>query len=130
MTTIVFWGIIVFIISRILLKILYKSGPSPEDADGYVTLTTEQAKNRLANENDIMVVDVRSTEEYAGGHLPNSILIQFKDLEAQASLKLPDKDVPIFVYCTGGVRSRAASKKLVFLGYTKVFNIGSYELLK
>ena len=63
MTTIVFWGIIVFIISRILLKILYKSGPSPEDADGYVTLTTEQAKNRLANENDIMVVDVRSTEE-------------------------------------------------------------------
>ena len=130
MASIVFWAIIVFIITRVLIKIVYSSDPSVQDADGYLTLTTEQAKNRLANEKDIILVDVRSTEEYAGGHLPKSILIQFKDLEAQAPQKLPDKDVPIFVYCTGGIRSRAASKKLLFLGYTKVFNIGSYELLK
>ncbi len=96
----------------------------PQDAAGYATLTPLQAKKRMDKEKDIIILDVSAPMEYAEGHLPNNILIPFNDLETKVSKKLPDKETTIFVCCATGDKSRAASKKLVFLGYTQIFNIG------
>lgn len=125
----------VIVIVLFLFKKVNDTEPSTQDAIGYATLTPQQAKERLDKEKNIIILDVRTPTEYTEGHLPNNILIPFNDLEKKASKKLPDKDNPIFVYCARGDKSRAASKKLVFLGYTKIFNIGGinewpYEIIK
>lgn len=128
-------GIIVLIIGVILTKKAHDNGPSAQEITGYVTLTPQQAKKRIDQGMNISILDVRNPKEYSRGHLPNSILIPFQELETEAANKLPDKDGPVFVYCASGARSKAASKKLVFLGYSQVFNIGGinewrYEIEK
>ena len=124
MVNIVLVGIIVLIIGGLLIKIANNNGPRTQEIAGYVTLTAQEAKKRIDTETDIILVDVRNPKEYAEGHLLNSVLIPFKELETQSPIKIPNKDATVFIYCTSGNRSKAASKKLVFLGYSQVFSIG------
>ncbi len=131
-------GLLIMAVIVLIFLILKKANdtePSTQEVAGYATLTPEQAKEKIDKEKDIIILDVRTPMECAEGHLPNNILIPFNDLETKASKKLPDKETPIFVYCARGDKSRAASKKLVFLGYTKIFNIGGinkwpYDIIK
>lgn len=126
MTVVIMVGIVIGI-GYLFIKEVYYNGPSDQDPTGYITLTPKQAKQKLDNENGIVTLDVRTLKECAGGHLPNRIRIPFDDLETEAQKKLPDKDAPIFVYSDSWVKSKAGSKKLVFLGYTKIFNIGDFN---
>ena len=73
-----------------------------------------------------ILVDVRTTEEYAAGHLPGSVNIPV-DRIGEAWNRFADKDVPLFVYCRSGRRSRKAVNTLELLGFTCVKNIGGME---
>ncbi len=75
-------------------------------------------------EKGIILLDVRTQEEYIENHISGSTLIPLSDLEGQASLKLPDKQATIFIYCRSGNRSRAAVKILSKQDYTNVFDLG------
>lgn len=83
-----------------------------------------EAKKRLDMEKGIILLDVRTREEYLENHIPKSTLIPLNVLETEASNKLPDKQATIFVYCRSGNRSRAAVKRLLKQGYTSVFDLG------
>ncbi|MDR3541322.1 MAG: rhodanese-like domain-containing protein [Desulfosporosinus sp.] len=83
-----------------------------------------EAKKRLDMEKEIILLDVRTREEYIESHIPRSTLIPLKVLTEEASKKLPNKHATIFVYCRSGNRSRAAVKRLLKQGYTSVFNLG------
>jgi phage shock protein E len=71
------------------------------------------------NTPDAILIDVRTTEEYAGGHIPGSVSLP---LDRISSIKL-DKSHPLFVYCQSGARSGQACVWLKRQGYT-VTNIG------
>ncbi|MCX7920450.1 MAG: rhodanese-like domain-containing protein [Clostridia bacterium] len=90
----------------------------------YKNISAVEAKRRLETEKDIILLDVRTKEEYAEGHIPRSMLIPVDRLKAEAYGKLLDKDTPIFVYCRSGRRSVTASEILVGLGYKNVYNLG------
>ena len=96
-------------------------------AISYTNISPEAAKARLDSEKGIILLDVRTLEEYTAQHIPNSILIPVDVIEAEAPLKLTDKNAVIFVYCRSGNRSVAASEALVKMGYTKVFNLGGIK---
>lgn len=83
-----------------------------------------EAKKRLDGEKGIILLDVRTQEEYIENHIPKSTLIPLLVLAKEASKKLPDQQATIFVYCRSGNRSRAAVRMLVKQGYTNVFNLG------
>jgi rhodanese-related sulfurtransferase len=70
-----------------------------------------------------IILDVRTTEEVADGHIPNSINIDFQadDFEQQVSKLGKDKEV--YVYCQGGGRSSDASRILLKNGFSKVYNL-------
>lgn len=87
------------------------------------SISPNDAHERLKSEKDIALLDVRTTEEYVEKHIPNSINIPL-NLLMQVEKKLPDKDKKIFVYCLSGSRSMTASKILVKLGYTNIYNLG------
>ena len=70
-----------------------------------------------------ILLDVRTPEEYRGGHVPGS-----KNLPLQQIVKITSiaekKDTPLFVYCQSGARSRQAVSLLQRMGYVNVNNIG------
>jgi rhodanese-related sulfurtransferase len=86
---------------------------------------------RLIHEQVPFVLDVRTTEEYRGGHIANSFLIQLQDLESRAKDLPQDYQRSILVYCRSGNRSLAAGDVLIRCGYKNVYNlvggIGSWQ---
>jgi len=90
----------------------------------YTDIKPEDAKKRMDSEAGIVLLDVRTQEEYSEKHIPNSLLIPVEVIEEQASSKLTDKNAVIFVYCRSGRRSALASEALVKMGYAKVYDLG------
>ena len=56
-------------------------------------------------ESRAVLLDVRSANEFAGGHIPRSRNLPVTDIK-KAESALPDKDMPIFVYCEAGSRAK------------------------
>ena len=101
----------------------------------YEQITAEQAKTIMDTGNDYVIIDARTEEEFAEGHIKNAILIPEYEIKDRAEKELPDKDALILVYCRSGRRSKIASEELVKLGYTNVKEFGGiidwpYETVK
>lgn len=97
-----------------------------DDSKGlsYTKIKPEEAKKRLENEKGIILLDVRTQEEYTEKHIPDSLLIPVEEIEKEALTKLTDKNVIIFVYCRSGRRSAIASEALAKMGYARVYDLG------
>jgi rhodanese-related sulfurtransferase len=77
--------------------------------------------------NGALVLDVRSAAEFESGHLTQAINMPLDQIEALASVEVKDKSRVMLLHCQSGIRSRSATKRLANVGYTNVFNLGSYE---
>ena len=74
-----------------------------------------------------LVVDVRSPGEFGSAHLPGAINIPLGDLSAEAPRRFPDKTRVLLLHCVSGARSGIGTRELKKLGYSNVFNLGSYR---
>lgn len=104
-------------------------------ASTYEQITAEQAKTIMDTEKDYVIIDARTEDEFAEGHIENAILIPEYEIANRAEKELPDKEQLILVYCRSGRRSKIASEELVNLGYTNVKEFGGiidwpYEVVK
>ena len=79
----------------------------------------------IMNENeDYIILDVRTVEEYNNGHIPNAICIPNETISEDVINKLPNKEQLLLIYCRSGNRSKQAANKLQELGYTKLVEFG------
>lgn len=76
-----------------------------------------------------VVLDVRSSREYSGGHIKNSINIPVDQLTNNLA-KLKDKNKCIICCCASGIRSGTAKRILESKGYKAVFNGGGWHSLQ
>ena len=76
-----------------------------------------------AADSGAVLVDVRTPDEYASGHIEGSRNIPL-DALTSAQNAIPDKSTPLYLYCHSGARSRNAARVLRRLGYTSVRDIG------
>jgi rhodanese-related sulfurtransferase len=76
---------------------------------------------------DTVLLDVRTPEEFATGHLDGARLIDFAGGEVQAAIPSLDPDAEYLVYCRSGNRSGQAVALLEQAGFTSVANLGSVE---
>lgn len=117
------------IINLIIITALMLGGCNMQEKEEnpsitYQTITAHEANERLLQNDNIILLDVRTKEEYSQIHIPNSILIPVEVLKNEAEDKLKDKDSEILIYCRSGRRSIIAAEILVELGYTNVYDIG------
>ena len=70
------------------------------------------------------LVDVRTTEEFAAGHIPGAVNIPVQELDRRIG-ELEPKDAPVVVYCRSGNRSGRATRVLKGAGYAKVHDLGA-----
>lgn len=87
-------------------------------------ISMDAAITQMAEEDNSILLDVRTPEEFADGHIPGAINIPNESIGENDITELPDKEQRIYVYCRSGNRSKQASAKLVNLGYTNVIEIG------
>ena len=83
----------------------------------------ESDLDKLLNEKEYIIVDVRNKEEYDISHIKDAINIPYDVIDENIDL---DKDKNIFVYCKSGNRSKIAYDTLISLGYT-VYDLGAFE---
>ena len=87
-------------------------------------ISAQEAKSRMDADRSVIVLDVRTPEEYAEKHIPGSVLIPLDTIGRDAPKALPDKKRTILVYCRSGRRSAIAAKTLADMGYLSVFDFG------
>lgn len=68
----------------------------------------------------LVVLDVRTPEEFAEGHLADARLVDFQSPTFGADVAQIDRDLPVFVYCRSGNRSAQAVAAMVELGFTNL----------
>ncbi|MCO6164456.1 rhodanese-like domain-containing protein [Flavobacterium sp. NRK F7] len=83
-------------------------------------ITVEELKGT----DDVTLLDAREPEEFKVSHLDNAIYVGYKKFNAEKFLiSFPNKNTPLVVYCSLGVRSENIGEKLLKLGYTNVRNL-------
>ncbi len=89
-----------------------------------MNITAEEAKKLMDSESGYVILDVRTEQEYAQGHIPGAILIPDYEISEKAESVLTDKDQLILVYCRSGRRSKNAAAQLEEMGYTRIREFG------
>lgn len=73
------------------------------------------------------IIDVRSNQEYASGHVENSLNIVHSEIVKGVAMNDIKKDDTIYLYCFSGKRAQLAKSALENAGYTNVISLGGYE---
>lgn len=96
------------------------------------TISTSDVKDIMDNNyDDVVIIDVRSSDEYRSGHIKDAINLPLDVIE---NIDIP-KEQKIIVYCHSGRRSREAAIMLINLGYENVLDMGGiinwpYEIVE
>ena len=91
----------------------------PED----IRVKAEQAQRVIEMDSELVILDVRTPEEYAEGHLPGAILMNYFDADFKKRLEILDKDKHYLVYCRSGGRSGKATAMMQELGFYDVLDL-------
>jgi phage shock protein E len=84
-------------------------------------LSSVQAQALLAKDKKVLLLDVRTPEEYRQAHLRGALLIPLNEL-AQRAREIP-RDRPLLVYCSVGARSVSAAGLLAARGYRDIYQM-------
>lgn len=107
-------------IASIAILVVNQKAPTTK----YEKITGEEAKEMMNQISDIIILDVRTKEEFDAGHIEGAKLIPYDIIEDNEEIKLLDNASTILVYCRSGRRSALAVKTLIELGFTNVYDFG------
>lgn len=94
---------------------------------GFAGCASSDAEPEVAVPDDAIVLDVRTPEEYAEGHLEGAQLLDLNSGDLQAAIPELDPDAEYYVYCRSGNRSGQATALLEQVGFTHVIDLGAME---
>lgn len=84
----------------------------------YNLVSFEQAKDMIENKK-VLLIDVRSKNEYDLMHITNAVNIPVDEIEKR--IFIYEQNTPIMIYCSSGARSKTALRILNNLGYTNIY---------
>jgi rhodanese-related sulfurtransferase len=89
-----------------------------------MNLTQEEWIARFEEDDDSVILDVRTEDEYNEGIIPNAINIDFyKGQDFISELEKLDKNKNYFVYCRSGARSGKTCEMMNELGFENAYNL-------
>jgi phage shock protein E len=100
---------------------------SIKNAAAIQMISPSNAKLMLANNPKVLLIDVRTADEFAAGHIAGSKLLPYDEIIARTSELPTDPQTPIIVYCRSGRRSAIAAETLVGLGFTEIYDLGGIQ---
>jgi len=121
--------IILFIIlAAVAGYFLFRRAPQEKQFD-IANITAEEVKKEIANNEDIVLLDVRTQPEFNGplGHIEGTLLIPLQELQNRVAELDSLKNKKIIVYCRSGNRSRYATEYLSQEGFNAVNMLGGMK---
>lgn len=113
-----------FSISLITLTLLFIfSCSNTEPTKGYALLSPAEFSSTIQKTADATIIDVRTPEEYANGHLIHAKNINWNGSDFEKQISLLDTSKPVFIYCLSGGRSSDAARKLISMGFSKIYEL-------
>lgn len=97
--------------------------------DNIPQITADEVQKEISKKKDIILLDVRTPEEYGRGKIEGSMNISVENISDQISTAVPDKNKTIYAYCLSGSRSEVAVAMMKQLGYTNAFSMTSGLLM-
>ena len=116
--------IIVILLIALLLFISFKFLTTKEEpTSNYNKITVDKAKEMMEKE-DVIIIDVRTEDEYNTSHIKNAVLIPNETIGNEKLKEVSNLNQKIIVYCRSGARSKKAAMKLINIGYKNVYDMG------
>lgn len=91
--------------------------------NAYKDITPIQAKGKIDKSRKVLLLDVRTRDEFLEGHIPGAINIPVDELESRLDELKRYANFEIIVYCRSGNRSKRASEFLVKQGFKHIYNL-------
>lgn len=96
----------------------------------YKNISGVELNQLLKDSKEVLILDVRTSGEFKGGHIPKAKNISVQDLRTKIATIENYKDKPVVVYCASGARSSSAASILAKSGFTNLYNLGSVNNYK
>lgn len=105
---------------------------STNQQQAVLNLSTKEFESKILESKDKLVLDVRTSNEVRNGMITSAKHVDFYSADFVERVKsLAPYELPVFVYCKSGGRSRAAANKLIKAGYKEVYNLkGGFDSWK
>lgn len=107
-----------------LIVMVVTMGAGCGDEATFKHLTHDEARAMIASNPDVIILDVRTPQEFEKKHIVNAVLLPIEDLREGDFSKIPDKDATILIYCWTGRRAADSAQILIDNGYTNVYEMG------
>lgn len=92
---------------------------------GYSNINLKKAIKTINNSTNLIMLDVRTAEEYSTGNIPNSINVDVLSPDFKSKIDLLDKNKEYLVYCRSGNRAAIASSIMATNGFIKIYNLNN-----
>ena len=92
---------------------------------GYKNINLKKAIKTINTSTNLILLDVRTAEEYSSGYIPNSVNIDVLSPDFKSKIELLDKNKEYLIYCRSGNRSTIASSIMATNGFIKIYNLNN-----
>jgi rhodanese-related sulfurtransferase len=106
-----------------VLSLVVSACAGSQTAEGTGLIDSARAEELISSVDDLVVLDVRTPEEFAAGALPGAILIDINEPSFASEVSQLDTDLPYLVYCRSGNRSASAVEIMDDLGFTEIYEL-------
>jgi rhodanese-related sulfurtransferase len=98
-------------------------GANAQSTDRIKILSPQDFKSSSSQKN-VQLIDVRTANEFLTGHIKKAVNMDiFQQTLFVEKSKTLDKDQPVYLYCRSGVRSQKAARKLIDMGFTRIYDL-------
>jgi rhodanese-related sulfurtransferase len=104
-------------------EIISESLNTPSQEKSSVKTVDATQFKSLSEQENVIILDVRTFQEVALGKIPNAIVIDIYDSDFETKVTQLPKEKSILIYCSAGVRSAKAGEYLISNGYTSVYHL-------
>lgn len=107
----------------ILWTVLLSSACAQSDTEVIKVLSVETFAEKMAANDQVQLIDVRTPGEVQGGIIPGATHMDFRSAAFSSQLSEIDVKKPVFVYCASGIRSYKAAQMLEKMGAKEVYDL-------
>lgn len=116
------------LLAAALTPVLAFAGETP---DGITYVDAAQARHLLAQNDNLIVLDVRTKGEYKRGHIEGAVRNNYFSTKFKKRLRALDKAQPYLVHCKSGHRSKRVVKIMRKEGFQNIYHLdGGYDAWK
>ncbi len=92
-----------------------------EDTDSVQILSVQEFEEEVAQNNEAIILDVRTPEEFSEGHISGALNTDFLNENFQKEIENLDKNKTYILYCKSGIRQEKAGIKMKELGFENIY---------